>query len=310
MRQRRSRGNVITTKPELKTFSSSQNFCRPLLGLVDGYLSCRTIVRAALLFFSVLFPFASAYSQGNEVDYSKFLHTSQRHASIACVNCHRRNDNSAQPTFPGHKDCTSCHLSQFTTPNVAMCSICHTGVSGTPPPMRAFTQEFKEGFNVKFDHAQHMTGSGKPKNGCTACHGGSLRRASALSIPTGISAHNGCYTCHTPGAQSNGRDISSCGVCHAQKAFARTPTDSPAYRIGFSHAQHSTRQRLGCADCHNYTAGLPQRCQVSSSRALEHFPTGNSTCATCHNGLRSLGAHLDFKNCRPCHTGQSFRVGA
>jgi len=309
MRQRRSRGNVITTKLELKTFSSSQNFCRPLLGLVDGYLSCRTIVRAALLFFSVLFPFASAYSQGNELDYSKFLHTSQRHASIACVNCHRRNDNSAQPTFPGHKDCTSCHLSQFTTPNVSMCSICHTSVSGTPPPMRAFTQEFKEGFNVKFDHAQHMTGSGKPKNGCTACHGGSLRRGSALSIPTGISAHNGCYTCHTPGAQSNGRDISSCGVCHAQKAFARTPTDSPAYRIGFSHAQHSTRQRLGCADCHNYTAGLPQRRQVSSSRALEHFPTGNSTCATCHNGRRSFGGDLDFKNCRRCHTGPTFRVG-
>ena len=39
--------------------------------------------------------------------------------------CHHRADNSSRPSFPGHKDCTGCHLTQFTTPNIPMCSICH-----------------------------------------------------------------------------------------------------------------------------------------------------------------------------------------
>jgi len=252
--------------------------------------------------------FGYAHSQGNEQDYAKFFHTSSKHASIACSSCHHRNDNSARPSFPGHKDCTGCHLTQFTTPNIPMCSICHQDVNGADPPRKAFPDRFKESFNVRFDHAQHMTGSSKPKSGCIACHTSSLRRGAALSIPTGMEAHSGCYTCHTPGAQANGRDLASCGVCHAAKTYARTSTDSPAYRVAFSHAQHTTRQRLNCSDCHNYTAGLPQRRQVSSTRAQEHFPTGNS-CASCHNGRRSFGGDLDFKACRRCHTGSSFRIG-
>ena len=232
--------------------------------------------------------------------------TSQRHASLACSACHQRTDNSARPGFPGHRECTGCHLTQFTTPNVPMCSICHTDVNGNNPPLKAFPSNFKESFNMKFDHAQHMTGAARPKNGCASCHSSSLRRGVALSIPGGLSAHNGCYTCHTPNAQSNGRDIASCSVCHDQKPYARTSTNATAFNVAFSHAQHAGRQRLSCADCHNYTAGLPQSRQVRSPRALEHFPAGNSTCVTCHNGKRSFGGDLDFKDCRRCHTGRHF----
>src|SRR5262249_49358836 len=150
-----------------------------------------------------------AYSQGSDQDYSKFLHNSQKHASLQCSDCHHRGDNSATPKFPGHKDCTNCHLTQFNTPNVPMCSICHTNVSSNNPPLKNFPTVFKESFNVKFDHAQHMTGAAKPKQGCVACHNSALRRGVALSIPASLSAHNGCYSCHTPNAQSNGRDIAS-----------------------------------------------------------------------------------------------------
>jgi len=265
---------------------------------------------ARLIFLSMLLASLCAlvYSQGNDQDYSKFLHTSSKHASIGCNECHRRTDNSARPNFPGHKSCTNCHLTQFTTPNIPMCSICHQNVNGNDPPRKAFPDKFKESFNMKFDHAQHMTGAARPKNGCTSCHSHS-RRAAALSIPASLGAHDGCYTCHTPNAQASGRDLASCGVCHAEKSYSRTPTDSPAYRLSFSHAQHSARQRLECSSCHNYTAGLPQRRQVSSPRALEHFPAGNSTCATCHNGRRSFGGDLDFKACRRCQTGSNFHVG-
>src|ERR1700704_434297 len=116
-------------------------------------------VRPFLFTFAfLLFTFSFALAQGNDQDYSKFLHNSQRHASVACSACHHRNDNSAQPIFPSHKDCTGCHLTQFTTPNVPMCSICHTSVNGNDPPRKAFPGSFKESFNLKFDHAQHMAG--------------------------------------------------------------------------------------------------------------------------------------------------------
>jgi c(7)-type cytochrome triheme protein len=250
-----------------------------------------------------------ASPQGNDLDYSKFLHTSAKHASIACASCHHRTDNSAQPVWPGHRDCIECHRTQYATPNSPMCSICHSDLSGNNPPRKAFPAAFKESFNVKFDHAQHMNGAARPKSGCVACHSSSLRRGAAFSIPANLSAHNQCYSCHTPNAQANGRDIASCKTCHDQKTYGRTPTTSLSFGLGFSHAQHSAKQRLNCADCHNYTAGLPQRRQVSSTRATEHFPAGNNTCATCHNGKRSFGDDLDFKNCRRCHTGQSFRAG-
>src|ERR1700730_19216200 len=71
--------------------------------------------------------------QGPDLDYSKFLHSSQRHNALACNGCHERVDNSSMPRFPGHKACTSCHLGQFTTPAVPMCMICHTDTSGGKP---------------------------------------------------------------------------------------------------------------------------------------------------------------------------------
>ena len=285
------------------------DLCRHLRWLIARCFLRRKLANSLLTFAFVLFPFCFVQSQGNDSDYSTFLHTSQRHAAAACSSCHHRNDNSARPTFPGHKDCTGCHLSQFTTPNMPMCSICHTDVSGNNPPLKGFPDRFKESFNVKFDHAQHLTGAARPKSGCTSCHASPLRRGAALSIPANLAAHEQCYACHTPNSQANGRDLASCGVCHDQRPYGRTSTEAAAFRLAFSHAQHSGRQHLGCSDCHNYTAGLPQRRQVSSPRALEHFPTGNNTCATCHNGRRSFGGDLDFKSCRRCHTGQSFRLG-
>jgi hypothetical protein len=253
----------------------------------------------------------AASPQGPELDYSNFKHTSERHASLACTACHvRTGDNSGTPRFPGHKACTSCHLSQFVTASVPMCSICHANVNNSNPPLKSFPAKFKDRFNVKFDHAQHNTGSGRPQNGCAACHSRLGGRVAALSIPTSISAHNQCYTCHTPNSKSAaGRELASCGVCHESRAYSRTSTNARAFRYAFSHAKHGSAQRLDCADCHRLSAGLPQSRQASSPAASEHFPaTRGTTCLTCHSGKRSFGGDLSFKDCRRCHTANSFKM--
>jgi c(7)-type cytochrome triheme protein len=241
-------------------------------------------------------------------DYSKFSHRSDSHSHLACASCHARTDNDATPRFPGHKACTECHLAQFITPKVQMCNICHSSLSSGNPPLRAFPAKFDEGFNAKFDHAQHNRGDAKPAMGCAACHTATLRRGVAITIPVGIAAHNTCYQCHTPGKTAvGGRDISSCATCHDVASYRRTPTNAVAFNASFSHAGHSYKQRLNCADCHSLSAGMPQSKQVSAPRTAQHFsPARSVSCATCHNNKRAFG-EADYGDCKRCHTGTTFK---
>jgi Cytochrome c7 and related cytochrome c len=247
--------------------------------------------------------------QGPQLDYSTFKHNSQKHASLACTSCHQRRDNSITPSFPGHPACINCHGNQFFTSSSPMCLICHADVNTAKAPLKNFPASFKERFNVKFDHAQHLGAGVRPKNGCAACHSAGANRGTAISIPTTMNAHNQCYVCHTPSSKSGGRDLASCGVCHEQKNYVRTATNSPAFRASFSHARHGPRQRLDCVACHSLTAGAAQGRQVSSPRTAEHFSSGGGqSCMSCHSGKRSFGGDLAFKDCRRCHTGSTFRM--
>ncbi len=245
-------------------------------------------------------PAATAQGGG----FTNFSHTLPAHSGVACASCHQRAGNSPQPSLPGHKSCTSCHFQQFVTAGQPICTICHTNVESSNPPVKGFPS--LKSFNVRFDHAQHTTGGGRPEQGCAACHT-SARRGVALTIPAGLAAHQNCYQCHTPGAQSGGRDISSCGACHAPGGYRRTPADSRAFRVSFSHATHGPRQGLSCAECHGVRAGAPQSRQVTSPRPTQHFASGRAqSCMTCHNNRRAFGGD-DFADCKRCHKGPTFR---
>ena len=268
------------------------------------------MIKLVLLNLCLLCSSAVISAQTPEADYSKFLHTSPKHRSIACTSCHERSDNSATPRFPGHKACTDCHRGQFTTPAIPMCLICHTDTKSNNPPLKNFPAGFNEAFNVKFDHAQHLSGTARPPNGCAGCHNSPINRRAGFSIPANLAAHNTCYTCHTPTSRSNaGREIASCGVCHDQRPYQPTSTNARAFARAFSHADHGARQRLDCADCHKVTAGAPQTRQVSSTTAAQHFVnTRGQTCATCHTGKRTFGGDLGFGDCKRCHSGPTFRM--
>ncbi|HEY0376356.1 MAG TPA: cytochrome c3 family protein [Pyrinomonadaceae bacterium] len=246
-------------------------------------------------------------------DYSRFSHsTPGAHAALtsrwSCSICHDRRGNAVEPTFPQHKDCISCHQTQFTTPDSPLCTICHQagGLGQQNPPLKKFPG--LAGFDTEFDHAQHNTGEARAQSGCAACHA-AARGGVARTIPAGLSAHQTCYQCHTPGRQSRGHDISSCGACHNYGRYARTPATARSFGIGFSHADHGPRQNLNCEQCHTVGArGLAQGRQVTSTTPAQHFPqTRAQTCATCHNGQRSFG-EVNFNDCKRCHTGQTFRL--
>lgn len=233
-----------------------------------------------------------------------FSHSTPRHASLACDSCHHRTDNSARPRWPGHKDCTECHAPEFFTSGSPLCLNCHTDVSTQSPPLKDFPPI--QSFNARFDHAAHSQGAARPEQGCASCHQ-PMRRGVALSILAGSGAHENCYSCHTPGARAAGRDISSCATCHASGRLARTPTNSRAYAVSFSHAAHGPRQNLRCDSCHTVRAGAGQGRQVASPQPTQHFGSGRAqSCMTCHNNRRAFGGD-DFADCKRCHKGQTFK---
>jgi hypothetical protein len=164
-----------------------------------------------------------------------------------------------------------------------MCIICHADMKAEPPTMQAFPARFEEGFNMKFSHAAHISGEGRPPEGCASCH---ETAGPGKSIPVGLAAHQTCYTCHTPESK-----IGSCNVCHEIAPYRRTP------------------QGVNCSDCHSVRANAPQGSQVSSIAAQEHTGPGNN-CASCHNGSRAFGGNdvTNMTTCKRCHTGSGFNM--
>ncbi len=232
------------------------------------------------------------------LDYSKFQHDSRNHSRLPCLLCHRRESNSPVPKRPGasgHLPCAGCHAQQFSNSESSICTICHTDVkSGATKPFPRLRS-----FRMKFDHSLHLKMSSVS---CSTCHKSS-RGGVAMSIPAGFNAHSTCYRCHTPRAQANGRDISSCGTCHQLGGYARTPEMAQAFRVSFNHAKH---QKLTCAECHQVRAGMPQRRQVTAPEPLNHHATGRAqSCMTCHDGKRTFGGD-DFTVCKRCHTGTTW----
>lgn len=226
-------------------------------------------------------------------DFSRFQHQNPEHARFPCALCHERKDNSATPKLTGHIPCASCHAEQFADNKNAICTICHTN---------AETGDVKrfpglKSFNVVFDHAKHLR-----QTNCATCHK-PARNGVAFSIPASLNAHNTCFQCHTPEAQSGEKDINSCNTCHQPGNFVRVSGGTKAYtKTPFSHASH----RLNCADCHTVKAGASRGNQVTATIPAMHFPPRRGqSCATCHNNKRTFGGD-DVNDCKRCHKGNNY----
>ncbi len=226
-------------------------------------------------------------------DFSKFQHSNPEHARFPCALCHERTDNSPTPKLVGHLPCASCHTAQFADNKNAICTICHTnaetGIVKRFPALKSF--------NVVFDHAKHLR-----QTNCATCHK-PTRNGAALSIPTGLNAHNACFQCHTPDAQSGERNIDSCNVCHQPGKSVKISEWTKAYvKTPFSHASH----RLNCTSCHNIKAGASRGNQVTGTIPAMHFPPNRvQSCASCHNNKRTFGGD-DVNDCRRCHRGNNY----
>jgi c(7)-type cytochrome triheme protein len=231
--------------------------------------------------------------------FQDFSHKIPEHQQFACNTCHQREARaSLSIDLAGHESCVGCHLNQFTTrEDQVMCTICHTDTKSDDPPVKAFPAKFIEGFNMKFDHAAHERGEGRPAQGCSACHNSS---GPGKTIPIGFQAHADCFGCHT--AESK---IGQCSVCHQLAPYARTTQSQYGFKAIFTHGQHSG---MDCNECHHVSAGAPNSRQVSNIQILEHRTSGGNNCLQCHNGKRAFTGNnpYDVGSCTRCHKGAGF----
>ena len=233
----------------------------------------------------------------SSVEDPRFSHKSSAHTRLRCSACHRREENSPKSLWLGHRPCSSCHSQKFASLKDPICTTCHATAEPKSAEIRSFAG--LKSFSARFDHGRHAN------VGCGTCHKPASRGV-ALSIPVGPGAHATCFQCHSAGASGQGRDLASCDVCHTPGRDVRATIQAKAYKLNFRHAEHATRNKLNCNDCHQVRSG------VTSSRMTRPFPSmhraaaSTQSCASCHNDKRAFGGD-DFSDCKRCHQGPTFR---
>jgi c(7)-type cytochrome triheme protein len=250
-------------------------------------------------------PAAPAAARVSEKNFEAFSHKIKEHKQFECATCHQREGRSLDMEYAGHESCVGCHLNQFVSrelmdKNKTMCAICHTA---NMPDTRAFPTRFKEGWNLKFDHADHDNGAGRPAEGCASCHRSS---GPGKTILSGFDSHANCYACHTADSKIG----SSCSTCHELAPYNRTLQSEYNFRYIFRHDDHGPAQGVSCNECHKVTAGAATGRQVSNIAIREHLTPPGSNCAQCHNGRRAFSGNnpSNVSSCSMCHKDRVFKL--
>ena len=104
--------------------------------------------------------------RASDKTFNDFSHAIAEHKQFECVSCHRREGAVARDGI-----CRTRILRRLSSQPVhrrasrRCAAICHDDLKQVPPTMNEFPQKFVEGFNMKFDHAAHERGEGRPPQG-------------------------------------------------------------------------------------------------------------------------------------------------
>jgi len=273
----------------------------------------------------------------NKKDYSHFTHRSHtglvkvpgtaQKRELKCDSCHERQASDApnlvattdhnkrlQLSFPGHKACVDCHVTQFTGRALETCGICHARSQGltVKPALRDFPARYD--YNAFFDAKQHekhvsyALADGK-KLDCAYCHGPTPKQVGRL-----IPSHPECYTCHSPDSgDKKAAAKAGCSFCHTQAVAQVSLQDymSRAYGAQFTHQTHVRYVAGDCGVCHTISGSYNQQQQQPGKIAVKQHEGGiGRGCSSCHDGGRHYGKVVFSGNssCDKCHIRPDFKV--
>jgi hypothetical protein len=271
--------------------------------------------------------------------YSAFLHSSDKHKSLACNSCHKVptvwTAKRAFPDvadFPNHDACVRCHRQQFFTRQAfagagpAICTVCHVRAAPREDGRFAFGKPNVTGqaikarderqFKIEFPHDKHQNVIASAPPDRNSDKAGSFIRASFFRSQTDDQKkpdYNNCTICH----QRNDRLFISARAALPDttglpNVFFKTRPNSHDSCFN-CHWKNQKPAADDCEGCHKPAATFvvidrPER----KSAMFNHEGGGEGVehvieCTTCHinitraGTLRGLTPDVPIVSCATCH---------
>jgi len=228
---------------------------------------------------------AQPASRGSAAKYSAFLHSSAKHKSLGCNECHKiptpwngKRDFPDVADFPDHNACVRCHRQQFFTRQAmvgtgpAVCTICHVRAAPREDARFAFGKpntanqavkpKDERQFSIEFPHDKHQNvialwSAPAERSGDGALdisyRYARLRRAVLSASPLKHAGGVRTETHHRVKLLDDQRpDYNNCTICHQRNDELISPSigqadASAAASKFFKTAPHS---HDSCFDCH------------------------------------------------------------
>ncbi len=219
--------------------------------------------------------FEAGFSHGKHIGFGAAIERE-------CGTCHKAQapaNDVVAPRGAAHSMCADCHRAGGRSKlEMTNCSGCHQPAKGKSGPS---ADPFRL---AKFDHRKHH-GDSKQAS-CTGCH---KTVSGAADLPRPAMAN--CMTCHD-GAKAFSAVGTRCTSCHRSAGGPVTPNRTD---LGFSHAQHATRNVpiAKCSTCHsvkedgNLTAPLAEKnhapCSSAGCHVTEFMTKATKICGVCHD---------------------------
>ena len=275
-------------------------------------------------------------ARGPATKYSAFVHSSDKHKSLACNACHKiptawnaKRDFPDVADFPDHDACVRCHRQQFFTRQAmiatgpVICTVCHVRAAPREDGRFAFGKPNNSGqsirskeewqFTIEFPHDKHQN---------VIADGGKWHRLQSVWLESHHRLKSAPLDDQKP-------DYNNCSICHATNQNASTGTPAGAVDSFIPPAgtfKTAPRSHDACFDCHwrnlkptsDDCAGChkpatvftpatwPKR--ISAKFAHEGGKGGHvMECTTCHinitraTSLRGLTPDVPIAACVTCH---------
>jgi hypothetical protein len=273
--------------------------------------------------------------RGSAAKYSAFLHSSEKHKSLACNACHKlptawtaKRDFPDAADFPDHEACVRCHRQQLFTRQAfagtgpTICTVCHVRAAPREDARFAFGKpnsasqaakpKDERQFTIEFPHDKHQNVIASLRRSDSSENEARFVRASFRNFDDKPRVdYNNCTICH----QTNNTlvivpltpqpDVSA----QSYKFYKTMPhSHDSCFNCHWKNLKPASDD---CSGCHKPVASLaaidsPKR--ISATFSHEGGKENHvQECTTCHinitraSTLRGLTPDVPVTTCATCH---------
>ena len=273
--------------------------------------------------------------RGSAVRYSAFLHSSEKHKSLACNDCHKlptawtaKRDFPDVADFPDHDACVRCHRQQFFTRQAfvgtgpIICAVCHLRAAPREDARFAFGKpnnanqavkpKDERQFTVGFPHDKHQNVIASLRRSGAWENQARFVRASFRRFDDQPKLdYNNCTICHQPNDSTNIVPLVRPADASTQpNRFFKTMPHSHDSCFN-CHWKNLKPASDDCGGCHKPAAtfiGIDSPQRISATFSHEGGKDNHvQECTTCHinitraSTLKGLTPDVPITACATCH---------